>query len=103
MRTAQVQADISDPEGILGVFKSLQSDVIDLQEKCQAIVELNKSRGERINKCTELSNQISDQLTDYLCHAETTETVIHEDSMALSSSDRDIEQLLSVQGMHTNI
>lgn len=98
MRTAQVQADITDPEGILGVLRSIKAEIKYLLEEGQVVVEFNKSREKRITKCTELSDQISEHLTDFLCHAETMETMIHEDQLSLLSTDRDIDQLQSVQG-----
>ncbi|XP_045198988.1 calcium-binding and coiled-coil domain-containing protein 1-like isoform X2 [Mercenaria mercenaria] len=92
MSSVETQVDISDPEGVLGVIRSLHGQLQDLQNVNQ---ELLQGREDRIQTSADLSNQVSERISDLLNTAETMERSISEDGSAISSTDQELQDLLN--------
>lgn len=98
MTSTEIQVNISDPEGVLGVIRSLYCQLQDLNAANQSLIQMNKARKERIQTTTELSEQMTEKLTDLLNSAQTMEAAVEKNTESTSSSDQELQDLLNEKG-----
>ncbi|WAR13255.1 hypothetical protein MAR_027435 [Mya arenaria] len=95
MTSVGVQAEITDPEGILGVIRSFRSQLLEIRDVNETLVDLRKTRESSIQRTLSLSERLSDKIGDLLSGAQTMETLLHEDCDAISTCKRELEDLIN--------
>lgn len=99
MVSTGIQVDIADPEGLLGVIRSSHSQLEELMTVCQSLLEMNKSREDRVRLSAGMSSQLTERVEELLDRAQTMITRIDNDTSTVSSSEQELQDLLSEKGI----
>lgn len=92
MTSVETQVSVTDPEGIVGVIRSLYSQLQELQEFNKSLIQ---DRQDLVQTSEDIGTRLSERVTDLLNTAESMERVISEDSAAITSTDTELQDLLN--------
>ncbi|XP_052279960.1 paramyosin-like isoform X2 [Dreissena polymorpha] len=95
MTSVGVQADVNDPEGILGVIRSFREQMVEIQQLNQTLIDLKNARQSKLDTTTTLSERLSEQIDDLIRRAETTESILHDDKSAIDAYSKELEDLIN--------
>jgi DNA anti-recombination protein RmuC len=95
MTSVETQVSVTDPEGIVGVIRSLYSQLQELQEFNKSLIQ---DRQDLVQTSEDIGTRLSERVTDLLNTAESMERVISEDSAAITSTDTELQDLLNEKG-----
>ena len=100
MTSVETQVSVTDAEGVVGVIRTLFSQLKELQIVNRTLLT---ARQDLVQTSDDLGTRLSERITDLLNSTESMERAISDDSGFLSTTDNVLQDLLNDKGIHFTV
>ena len=100
MTSVETQVSVTDAEGVVGVIRTLFSQLQELQIVNRTLLT---TRQDLVQTSDDLGTRLSERITDLLNSTESMERAISADSGFLSTTDNVLQDLLNDKGIHFTV
>ena len=102
MTSAGIQADVSDPEGVLGTIRLFQEQVTELQNMATTLNALRAERADAINNSAGAIEELGRKLDDLFGNVSKMEDMLELKRENMAETDKELEDLTNEKGKVSN-